>query len=76
MAKGLGDILKDVLVDCNLKGLSIYHIVDPFTHNQFFYDMMLMGFPIAREVRAFRKIHDNFMEASNTSINHLKSYIL
>jgi hypothetical protein len=73
MVEGLGRILKVVVVDHKIQGFYSHHFFDPFTHNQFFYDMMLMGFPIAREVRTFRKIHDNFMEASNTSINHLKS---
>jgi hypothetical protein len=36
---------------------------------------MLMGVPSAREARAFKKVLDDFMEASDTSINHLKSHI-
>jgi hypothetical protein len=38
-------------------------------------DTKLMGIPSAKEARAFKKILDDFMEASGISINHLKSQI-
>jgi len=34
-----------------------------------------MGVPFAREVREFKRVLDDFMEASCTSINHHKSQI-
>lgn len=38
-------------------------------------DTMLMEISSTKEARAFKKILDDFMEASCTSINHLKSQI-
>jgi hypothetical protein len=36
---------------------------------------MLMGIPSAREAGAFKRILDDFMDASGTFINHLKYQI-
>jgi hypothetical protein len=75
MAKGLVRSLKVVVQSHSLHGLSLHNFDSPLSHNQFFDDTMLMGVPSAREAREFKRVMDDFMEASCTSINHHKSQI-
>lgn len=75
MAEDLGRCLKAVISSGKLHGLSLHDSNHPISHSKFVGDAMLMGTPLAQEVRAIKKVLDDFMDASGMSINHFKSQI-
>jgi hypothetical protein len=75
MIEGLGRRLKATTTTHKIHGPTLHHRDDPLTHNKFVDDTMLMGVLSMRESRAFKNFLDDFIEASGTSINHLKSQI-
>jgi len=75
MMEGLIRTIKEETEKDAIKGLQPHHDSPPTMHQQFLNDTMLHGVPTVIEVKAYKEILDNFVEASRTEVNHSKSTI-
>jgi hypothetical protein len=75
MMEGLSRSIKASTSKGTIKGLQPHEDSPPTTHQQFVDDTMLHGILTFKESTAYKKILDDFTEASETDINHSKSMI-
>jgi hypothetical protein len=72
MTEGLDRNLKVVISSQKIHVLNLHKFESSLSQNQFVDDTMFMGIPSAKEARSFKRVLDDFMEDSCTSVNHLK----
>jgi len=72
MVEGLGRHIEHALLSKKIKGLSI-HNSPAITHQQFFDDNMIFGYPFVQEASMYKSLLNDFAEALGTSINKTKS---
>jgi hypothetical protein len=75
IVKGLGRYIKASIQNGSLQGLHFHELQPTASHNQFFYDTMLMNTPIAQEDNKLRSILNDFSEASGTTFYLAKSQL-
>eukprot|EP00253_Pinus_taeda_P003053 PITA_03053 len=74
MAEGLGRHIKNALLSCQIKGLSV-HNTPANSHQQFVNDTMLFGYPSVQEASRFKALLNDFSKASGTNVNCHKSQL-
>ena len=75
MVEGISRSIHSVVNNTSHKGLSIHNMNPPLSHTQFFDDTTLMGEPTLREAKTLKSILEDFVVASETSINQRSSHI-
>jgi hypothetical protein len=75
MMEGLSRSLKSTIAAGVIKVLKPFENCPTSTHQQFVDDTLLHGTPMVKEAKAYKKILEDFGEASREEINHSKSMI-
>jgi hypothetical protein len=75
MMEGLRKNIKNAIVAGKIKGIKIFENCPTSTHQQFVDDTLLHGTPMVKEENNFKRILEDFGEASRAEINHSKSMI-
>ena len=75
MMEGLIRSIKSATTIGEIKGIKPFENFPTSTHQQFVDDTLLHGTPTVKEVKAYKRILDEFGEASRMEINHSKSMI-
>jgi hypothetical protein len=75
MMKGLNRSIKSATAVEELKGIKPFEDYPTSTHQQFIDDTLLHGTPMVKEKKTYKRILEEFGEASGAKINHSKSMI-
>jgi hypothetical protein len=75
MMEGLGRSIKNATATGEIKGIKPYDNFPTYTHKKFVDDTLLHGMPMVKEAKSYKRILDEFGEASWTKINQSKSMI-
>jgi hypothetical protein len=75
MMEGMSKSVNNTTTTGEIKGLKPFENCPTSTHQQFVDDTLLHGTPMVKEVKAYKKILEDFGEASGAEINHSKSMI-
>jgi hypothetical protein len=75
MMEGLSISIKSATATSEIKGIKPFENCPTSTHQHFLYDTLLHGTPTVKEAKAFKRILEEFGEASGEEINHSKSTI-
>jgi len=73
--EGLSRSIKNATTTREITGLKPYEDFPTYTHQQFVDDTLLHDTPTVKEARAYKRILEDFGEASGAEINHSKSMI-
>jgi hypothetical protein len=75
MMEGLSRSIKSTTTAGEITGLKPFKNCPTSTHQQFVDDTLLHGIPTFKEEKTFKRILEEFGEASRAEINHSKSMI-
>jgi hypothetical protein len=75
MMEGLNQSIKSATAEGELKGIKTFENYPTSTHQQFVDDTLLHGTPTVNEVKTYKRILEDFGEASRAEMNHSKSMI-
>jgi hypothetical protein len=75
MMEGLSRSIKSATTTGEITGLKPFENFPTSTHQQFVDDTLLHGIPMVKEAKTFKRILEEFGEASRAEINHSKSMI-
>jgi hypothetical protein len=75
MMEGLSQSIKSATTTWEIKGIKPYENCPTSTHQQFMDYTLLHGMPTVKEAKAYKRILDEFGEASGAEINQYKSMI-
>ena len=73
--EGLSRSIKSTTTTREIRGLKPFENCPTSTHQQFVDDTLLHGIPTIKEAKTFKRILEEFGEASGAEINHSKSMI-
>jgi hypothetical protein len=75
MMEGISRSIKSASAKGEIKGIKPFENSPTSTHQQFIDDTLLHGTPMVKEAKAYKRILEEFGEASRAEINHSKSMI-
>jgi hypothetical protein len=75
MMEGLSRSIKSATAVGEITGIKPFENCPTSTHQQFVDDTLLHGTPTVKEAKAYKRILEDFGEASGVEINHSKSMI-
>jgi hypothetical protein len=75
MMEGLSRSIKSGTAAREIRGIKPFEKTPTSTHQQFIDDTLLHGTPTVKKVKAYKRILEDFWEASGVEINHSKSMI-